>query len=67
MPELAEVSTTSSELANVPNTTLQLDEKAAMQTLRLLNKLEELDETQNVSSNVDFDDSVLEKYQAQAR
>jgi YebC/PmpR family DNA-binding regulatory protein len=65
--EQADVSTSSSELANVPKTTLQLDEKTAMQTLRLLNKLEELDETQSVSSNVDFDDAILEKYQEQTR
>lgn len=64
--EQASVSPASAELANVPKTTLSLDEKAAMQTLRLLHKLEELDETQNVCSNVDFDDSVLEKYQEQA-
>lgn len=64
--EQASVSPASAELANVPKTTLSLDEKAALQTLRLLHKLEELDETQNVCSNVDFDDSVLEKYQEQA-
>ena len=55
----------SAELSMVPKTTLQLDEKAALQTLRLLHKLEELDETQSVCSNVDFPDSVLEKYQEQ--
>ena len=55
----------SAELAMVPKTTVQLDEKAALQTLRLLDKLEELDEVQQVSSNADFPDSVLEKYQLQ--
>jgi YebC/PmpR family DNA-binding regulatory protein len=53
----------SAELAMVPKTSLELEEKAALQTLKLMHKLEELDETQSVCSNVDFSDSVLEKYQ----
>jgi len=53
----------SAEVSMVPKTTLDLEEKPAMQTLKLLNKLEELDEVQYVSSNVDFSSSVLEKYQ----
>jgi transcriptional/translational regulatory protein YebC/TACO1 len=48
----------------VPKTTVQLEEKAALQTLKLLDKLEELDEVQHVSSNADFPDSILEKYQS---
>ena len=55
----------SAELSMVPKTIVELDEKAALQTLRLLDKLEELDEVQHVSSNADFPDSVLEKYQLQ--
>ncbi len=55
----------SAELSMVPKTIIQLDEKAALQTLKLLDKLEELDEVQYVSSNADFPDSVLEKYQLQ--
>lgn len=53
----------SAELATVPKTTVELDEKPALQTLRLLHKLEELDEAQQVCSNVDFSDAVVEKYQ----
>ena len=53
----------SAEVSMVPRTTLDLEEKPALQTLKLVNKLEELDEVQYVSSNVDFSDSVLEKYQ----
>lgn len=56
---------TSAELSLVPKTMVELEEKPALQTLRLLDKLEELDEVQRVSSNVDFSDSVLEKYQLQ--
>ncbi|MDD5081905.1 MAG: YebC/PmpR family DNA-binding transcriptional regulator [Dehalococcoidales bacterium] len=55
----------SAELAMIPKTTLELDEKAALQTLKLLDKLEELDDVQHVYSNADFSDSVLEKYKIQ--
>ena len=55
---------TSAELSMVPKTMVELDEKPALQTLKLLDKLEELDEVQRVSSNVNFSDSVLEKYQS---
>jgi transcriptional/translational regulatory protein YebC/TACO1 len=33
-----------------------------LQTLRLLDKLEELDDVQHVFSNVDFSDEMLEKH-----
>jgi len=52
------------EVSMVPKTMVQLEEKAALQTLKLLDKLEELDEVQSVSSNADFLDSILEKYQS---
>ncbi len=56
----------SAEVCMVPKTTLELEEKPALQILKLLQRLEELDEIQWVSSNVNFSDSVLEKYQVQA-
>ncbi len=55
----------SAELSMVPKTTVLLDDKAALQTLKLLDKLEELDEVQLVSSNADFPDSALEEYKSQ--
>ena len=55
----------SAELSMVPKTMITLDEKAALQTLKLLDKLEELDEVQNVASNADFPDSILKEYQSQ--
>ena len=55
----------SAELTKVPKTVVELNEKAALQTLKLLDKLEELDEVQQLSSNADFSDSALEKYKAQ--
>ena len=53
----------SAELFMAPKATIELEEKAAVQTLKLLNKLEELDEVQSVSTNANFPDSVLENYQ----
>jgi YebC/PmpR family DNA-binding regulatory protein len=54
----------SAELSTVPKSTIELEEKAALQTLKLLDKLEELDEVQNVSSNANFPNSALEEYQS---
>jgi YebC/PmpR family DNA-binding regulatory protein len=54
----------SAEQSLIPKTTIKLDEKAALQTLRLLDKLEGLDEVQQVCSNVDFADAVVEKYRS---
>jgi YebC/PmpR family DNA-binding regulatory protein len=56
----------SAELSLVPKTVIDLEEKAAWQMLKLLDKLEEMDEVQRVSSNVNFSDSILEKYQSGA-
>jgi YebC/PmpR family DNA-binding regulatory protein len=64
--EQQETPIASAEVCMVAKTTLQLEEKPAIQTLKLLDKLEELDEVQWVCSNVDFSDDVLEKYQEQS-
>jgi len=63
--EQKEIPIASAELSQIPKTTVELDEKAALQTLKLLDKLEELDDVQHVFSNIDFSDSILEKYKAQ--
>jgi YebC/PmpR family DNA-binding regulatory protein len=62
--EAKNITVASAELSMVPKSTINMEEKAALQTLKLLDKLEELDEVQHVASNVDFPDSILEKYQA---
>jgi YebC/PmpR family DNA-binding regulatory protein len=54
----------SSELSMVPKNTVELDEKAATQALKLMERLEENDDVQNVYSNADFPDAVLESYQS---
>lgn len=53
----------SSELQMVPKNLVKLDEKAAMQALKLLDRLEEIDDIQNVYSNADIPDSVLASLQ----
>jgi YebC/PmpR family DNA-binding regulatory protein len=55
----------SSEILMVPKSLVQLDEKSALQALKLMDKLEEIDDIQNVFSNADFPDAVLENYQSQ--
>ena len=56
------VNVTTAELSMVPRNTVALDARAADQTLRLLDILEELDDIQKVYSNADFPDEALEKY-----
>ncbi|GAC1320773.1 MAG: YebC/PmpR family DNA-binding transcriptional regulator [Chloroflexota bacterium] len=48
----------SSESDMVPTTTVQLDERSAEQTMRLLERLEELDDVHRVYSNSDIPDEV---------
>ena len=55
------------ELRRVAKTTCTLDEHASFQVLRLMDKLEEMDDVQKVDSNVDFPDEIMEKYEAQAK
>jgi YebC/PmpR family DNA-binding regulatory protein len=52
----------SAEVTMVPTTQTVLTEKTAEQTLRLLDKLEDLDDVQKVHTNADFPEAVLEKY-----
>jgi YebC/PmpR family DNA-binding regulatory protein len=56
----------SAEVSMVSKSVVMLEEKAALQTLRLLDKLEELDEVQRVFTNADFPNEALEKYRRQA-
>lgn len=52
-------------LTMVAKTTLTLDDHAAGQTLRLLDRLEDLDDVQQVFTNADFSPSALEKYRSE--
>lgn len=48
------------EVSRVPRTLISLDEKAAIQTLKLLERLDDLDDVSRVYSNADFPAEVLE-------
>ncbi len=57
----AGVKVTRAEVARVPKNTVELDEKAAIQALKLLERLDDLDDVSRVYSNADFPASVLEE------
>jgi YebC/PmpR family DNA-binding regulatory protein len=57
-----QVTVESAEAARVPKTTVALDEKSAIQMLRLVEKLEALDDVQKVYFNAEFSDDVLASY-----
>ena len=50
------------ELAMIPNNTIELEKSQALQTLRLLDELEALDDVSKVYSNADFPDEALQEY-----
>jgi YebC/PmpR family DNA-binding regulatory protein len=62
--ETKKIAVESGEMQMVPKTLVKLDEKGATQALKLLDKLEEIDDVQNVYSNADIPDSVLAAIQA---
>lgn len=55
----------SAEVTMSPKNTVSLSEKEALQTVKLLEKLEELDDVQRVFSNLDYNDALLEKLKAE--
>ncbi|OGO06401.1 MAG: transcriptional regulator [Chloroflexi bacterium RBG_13_57_8] len=50
----------SSELTKAPKSLIKLDEKSGLQAFKLLEKLEEIDDVQNVYSNADIPDAVYQ-------
>jgi len=62
--EQKNVAIESSELVMAPKSLVQLDEKSAVQALRLLDRLEEIDDIQNVYTNADIPDSVAAAFHA---
>jgi transcriptional/translational regulatory protein YebC/TACO1 len=46
----------------VPKVTVELEEKAAHQVLRLIEALEDLEDVQRVYSNAEFTDEAIESY-----
>jgi len=61
--ETSKVQIVSSEDVMQPKTTVPLGEKEALQALRLLDKLESLDDVQRVFFNADIPDEVMEKFE----
>lgn len=61
--ESAPIST--AEISMVPKTTIALGPKEAEQTLRLLDLLEDLPDSQKVYTNADFPEETLEKYRGE--
>ncbi len=56
------VKVASAEVTMLPKASVPLDEKTAVQVLKLLDALEELEDVQRVYSNAEFPDSVLLEY-----
>jgi YebC/PmpR family DNA-binding regulatory protein len=56
----------SADMTLVPKTTIELDEKQAFQNMNLISMLEELDDVQQVYSNLDISDELMEKFEEQA-
>ena len=49
----------SADIIKMPQNTVELDDQSAIVTLRMLEKLDELDDVSKVHSNVGFSDSVI--------
>ena len=56
------VKVASAETAMVPKTTLELDAKDAVTVLKLMERLEDLDDVQRVYSNLDVSEEALEQF-----
>ncbi|MBC7237076.1 MAG: YebC/PmpR family DNA-binding transcriptional regulator, partial [Chloroflexi bacterium] len=54
------------ELAWIPQSTVMPGEKEALQTMKLIEALEELDDVQQVYSNLEITDEMVTKYEEQA-
>ncbi len=55
----------SSEISMIPKTTVTLEDRAAEQTLKLLDSLEDLDDVQKAYTSADFPPAVLENYRSE--
>jgi YebC/PmpR family DNA-binding regulatory protein len=56
----------SAEVTMLPKNTISLPEKESLQTVKLLEKLEDLDDVQRVFSNLEYSDALIEKLKAEA-
>ncbi|MFC2016053.1 YebC/PmpR family DNA-binding transcriptional regulator [Chloroflexota bacterium] len=54
------------ELTMLPKTTISLDEKQTFQNMNLISTIEDLDDVQQVFSNLDISDELMNKFEAEA-
>ncbi len=62
--EAKKIPITHAESTLVPKTRVPLGEKEALQALRLIDRLEDLDDVQNVYTNADIAEEIAEKYES---
>ena len=60
-----ELSINSTELSMIPSNTIMLESNKALQTLKLLDTLEELEDVQKVYSNADFPEEALSSFEVE--
>jgi YebC/PmpR family DNA-binding regulatory protein len=56
----------SAEIMMMPKTTIELDEKQTFQNMNLISTLEDLDDVQQVYSNLDITDELMAKFETEA-
>jgi YebC/PmpR family DNA-binding regulatory protein len=56
----------SAEISMIPKTTITLEEKQAFQNMNLINAMEDLDDVQEVYSNLDISDELMARFEEQA-
>lgn len=54
------------ELSMVPKATLQLTEQETLKVMAVINELEDLDDVQQIYSNLDISDEVMEKFETES-
>ena len=62
----AGISFETAELSMLPKQTMQLEEKETLQVMSVIEALEELDDVQQVFSNLEISDEILSKYEAES-
>ena len=62
----AGISFETAELSMLPKQTMQLGEKETLQVMGVIEALEELDDVQQVFSNLEISDEILAKYEAES-
>jgi len=62
--ESRKLAITGAEISMIPKTTVELDSKATAQVLKLIERLEDLDDVQRVYTNVEVSEEALAEYSA---